>query len=71
MPVPSDLAARPVVDPAPYWTWALVSRRDETRIAVRATIEALTRDFVSLDLESDAVWLPPRDPFRVTEPAVS
>jgi DNA-binding transcriptional LysR family regulator len=68
-PVPSDLVMRPVVNPAPYWTWALVSRRDETRIAVRATIEALTRDVDSLDVTSGAVWLPPGDPFRVTAPA--
>jgi DNA-binding transcriptional LysR family regulator len=63
-PVPPDLTARQVVDPAPYWTWSLVSRRDESRIAVRSTVEALTRDVSGLDVESDDVWLPPGDPYR-------
>jgi DNA-binding transcriptional LysR family regulator len=68
-PVPPDLAPRPVVDPTPFWTWALVSRRDETRIAVRATIEALTRDVGALGLDADMAWVPAGDPFRVTAPA--
>ncbi|MBB5773375.1 hypothetical protein [Nonomuraea jabiensis] len=63
-PVPPDLARRPVVDPAPYWTWALVSRRDETRMAVRAAVEALTRDVGGLGLDAEAAWLPAGDPFR-------
>ena len=57
-PVPPDLARRPVTGPAPFWTWSLVSRRDEPRAPVRATIEALTRDVGSPDLE----WLPADDP---------
>jgi len=65
-PVPSDLTQRPVVDPAPYWTWALVSRRDETRTAVRATIEVLTRDIGTLGLDAETAWIPAGDPFRVT-----
>lgn len=63
-PMPPDLVQRPVVDPAPYWTWALVSRRDETRKAVQATIEALTNDLGSLQLDADTAWLPAGDPFR-------
>ncbi|MFF4622325.1 LysR family transcriptional regulator [Nonomuraea jabiensis] len=63
-PVPPDLARRPVVDPAPYWTWALVSRRDETRMAVRAAAEALTRDVGGLGPDADTAWLPADDPFR-------
>ncbi|WP_446215909.1 LysR family transcriptional regulator [Micromonospora sp. IBHARD004] len=63
-PVPPDLTQRPVVDPAPYWTWALVSRRDETRTAVRATVEALTRDVGTLGLDTDMAWIPSGDPFR-------
>ncbi|MET7330305.1 LysR family transcriptional regulator [Nonomuraea sp. NPDC005650] len=66
VPVPPDLLRRPVIDPAPYWTWALVFRRDETREAVRATVEALTRDVGGLGLTDDAVWLPACDPFRAT-----
>ena len=61
-PTPPDLARRPVVDPAPFWTWSLVARRDETRTAVRATIEVLTRDVGRLDLDSGEAWLPADDP---------
>ena len=64
-PVPPDLVQRPVINPAPFWTWALVSRRDETRTAVRATIEALTHEIGSLDLDVDTAWLPAGDPFHV------
>ena len=67
-PVPPDLTQRPVVDPAPYWTWALVSRRDETRTAVRATIDALTRDIGTLGLDAETAWIPAGDPFRATPP---
>jgi DNA-binding transcriptional LysR family regulator len=61
-PTPPDLTRRPVVDPAPFWTWSLVARRDETRTAVRATIEVLTRDVGRLDLDSGEAWLPADDP---------
>lgn len=67
--VPPDLHRRTVVDPAPYWTWALVSRRDETREAVRATVETLTRDVGGPGLDDDAAWLPAGDPFRAAGPA--
>lgn len=63
-PVPPDLQRRAVVDPAPYWTWSLVFRRDETREAVRATVETLTRDVGGLGPDADTAWLPPGDPFR-------
>jgi len=63
-PVPRDLVQRPVVNPSPYWTWSLVSRRDETRTAVRATIEALTHDVGMLGLDADTAWVPPSDPYR-------
>jgi hypothetical protein len=67
--VPSDLVQRPVANPSPYWTWSLVSRRDETRTAVRATIEALTHDVGPLGLDADAAWVPAGDPYRVTATA--
>ncbi|HEY3751753.1 MAG TPA: LysR family transcriptional regulator [Pseudonocardiaceae bacterium] len=60
--VPPDLARRPVVRPTPYWTWSLVSRRDETRTAVLATVDALTRNVGPLDLAG--AWLPADDPYR-------
>ena len=68
--MPPDLHLHPVVDPAPYWTWALVSRRDETRKAVQAAVEALTRDIGGLSLDSDTAWLPSGDPFRGAGPAL-
>jgi hypothetical protein len=40
--------------------------RDETRTAVRATIEALTRDVGTLSLDSETAWIPAGDPFRAT-----
>ncbi|GHJ43768.1 LysR family transcriptional regulator [Catellatospora sp. TT07R-123] len=64
VPVPSDLARRQVVAPEPCWTWSLVWRRDEARIAVRAVAEALTRDVGPLGLDGADVWLPKDDPFR-------
>ncbi|MBV1853619.1 hypothetical protein [Catellatospora tritici] len=63
-PVPPDLSRRQVTGPEPCWTWALVSRRDETRIAVHAAIEALTGDIGPLGLDGAGVWLPTDDPFR-------
>ncbi|SNT63022.1 DNA-binding transcriptional regulator, LysR family [Asanoa hainanensis] len=58
--LPPDLVRRPVVRPTPCWTWALVSRRADDRAAVRAVVEALTRDVGPLD---PATWLPADDPF--------
>jgi DNA-binding transcriptional LysR family regulator len=68
-PVPPDLAQRPVVNPSPFWTWSLVSRRAESRLAVRATVEALTHDVGPSGLDADAAWLPADDPYRVSGPA--
>lgn len=62
-PVPADLVARPVIRPAPYWTWSLVSRHDEGRATVLAVIEALAGDVGPLGLDDDA-WLPVDDPHR-------
>jgi hypothetical protein len=62
--VPPDLAARPIEKPSPYWTWSLVSRRDERRPVVRAVVEALTRDVGGLGLDDPAAWLPSDDPYR-------
>jgi DNA-binding transcriptional LysR family regulator len=67
-PLPPDLRARTVINPAPYWTWALVLRRGETRKAVLATVEALTRDVGSLGLDADTAWTPTGDPLRAAGP---
>ena len=61
-PVPPDLTQRPVAHPSPFWTWSLVSRRDETRTAVRAAVDALSRDVGSLGLDAGTAWLPADDP---------
>ena len=62
--LPPDLVPRPVVQPAPYWTWSLVMRRDDTRPAVRAVAEALTNAVGTLGLDSDEAWLPATDPHQ-------
>jgi DNA-binding transcriptional LysR family regulator len=63
-PVPPDLVQRRLVAPAPYWTWSLVSRRDETRAAVRSVVDVLTRDVGDLGIAADSAWLPANDPHR-------
>ena len=47
-PEPNGLVRRPVVHPTPLWTWSLVWRRDEDSAAVRAVIDAFTRDIADL-----------------------
>jgi DNA-binding transcriptional LysR family regulator len=67
-PVPADLVARPIERPAPYWTWSLVSRRDERRPVVRAVVDALTRSVDDCGLDSPGAWVPPDDPYRAAAP---
>jgi DNA-binding transcriptional LysR family regulator len=61
--VPNDLARRQVVQPRPYWTWSLVSRRDEDRASVGAVVKALTGHVGDLGLDADTAWLPAEDPY--------
>ena len=61
--VPKDLVQRPVVNPRPYWTWSLVSRRGESRPAVDAVVDALTGSVGDLGLTDGAAWLPSGDPY--------
>jgi DNA-binding transcriptional LysR family regulator len=63
-PEPSGLVRRPVVDPAPLWTWSLVWRHDDDNPAVRAVIDEFTRDAPGLGLDDEAMWLPAADPHR-------
>jgi DNA-binding transcriptional LysR family regulator len=63
-PEPSGLVRRPVVHPAPLWTWSLVWRRDEDNPVVQAVIGEFTRDSPELDVEG--TWLPAADPHRPT-----
>ena len=62
--LPPDLVQRPVIQPTPYWTWSLVSRRDEERVSVRAVIETLAKDTDSplLGRDVENAWLPATDP---------
>ena len=63
-PLPPDLVRRPVTDPQPYWTWSLVRRRDESRPAVLAAVDALTAGVGDLGLHGPDAWLPDFDPHR-------
>ena len=63
-PEPHGLVRRPVIHPTPLWTWSLVWRRDEDNAAVRAVIDALTRDSADLGLDDGTAWLPAADPHR-------
>ena len=62
--LPADLVRRTIVGSQPYWTWSLVSRRDEQRPSVGAVIAALTDGVGDLGLNEDTVWLPEDDPYR-------
>lgn len=62
--LPTDLTARSMVDPAAVWTWSLLCRENETRSAVLAAVDALTRDVTDLGIQEDGIWLPKDDPYR-------
>ena len=64
--LPSDLTARPMIDPATIWTWSLLCRENETRPAVLAAVDALTRGVTDLGIHEDGRWLPMDDPYRRT-----
>jgi DNA-binding transcriptional LysR family regulator len=61
---PRGLVRRPVIHPAPMWTWSLVWRSDEKSAAVLAVVDAFTRDTGNLGLDDDDIWLPAADPHR-------
>ncbi|BCF86035.1 LysR family transcriptional regulator [Rhodococcus qingshengii] len=64
--LPSDLTARPMIDPAAIWTWSLLCRENETRPAVLAAVDALTGGTTDLGIHEDGRWLPMDDPYRRT-----
>ena len=64
--LPSDLTARPMIDPAAIWTWSLLCRENETRPAVLAAVDALTGGVTDLGIHEDGIWLPMDDPYRRT-----
>lgn len=61
--LPPDLVRRPVVSPRPFWSWSLVSRRDESRPAVELVGAALTEGVGELGLTGEDAWLPADDPY--------
>lgn len=61
---PAGLSRRPVVAPAPLWTWSLVWRRGEQNPGVLAVVEAFTRDAPPTPLVVADAWLPQDDPHR-------
>ncbi|MFI5606985.1 LysR family transcriptional regulator [Amycolatopsis sp. NPDC051903] len=63
LPLPPDLVRRPITEPAPYWTWSLVTRRDDARASVHAVATALTAGLDLPDLAGPAAWVPSTDPF--------
>ncbi len=63
-PIPPDLVQRPIVAPAPYWTWSLVWRRTESQPSVLAAAKALTGNRGGLTFDSGVAWLPSDDPYR-------
>jgi hypothetical protein len=68
-PLPPDLTQRPIGSPSPFWTWSLVSRRNEARTVVRAAVDALSHDVGSLGLAVGGAWLPADDPHRPAGPS--
>ncbi|RAG82165.1 LysR family transcriptional regulator [Streptacidiphilus pinicola] len=64
VPLPPDLVQRPIVDPQVYWTWSVVWRRSEVRLAVLNTIDALTENIAAPDIHALDAWLPATDPHR-------
>jgi DNA-binding transcriptional LysR family regulator len=64
VPLPRDMVRRPVVEPAPLWTWSLVRRGADNRPAVRAVVRALCDGTVGPAPTFGAHWLPQDDPHR-------
>jgi DNA-binding transcriptional LysR family regulator len=60
--LPAGLVARSVVNPAPYWTWSLVSRRGEDDHTVRAVVDVLTAGVSVAGLGDAGSWVPATDP---------
>lgn len=61
---PAGLSRRPVIAPAPLWTWSLVWRRGEQNPGVLAVVDAFTRDAPRTPLVDADTWLPQDDPHR-------
>lgn len=62
--LPKDMVRRPIVEPAPLWTWSVIWRRADERPIVRTLVNALSKGIATPDLTCGAQWLPPYDPHR-------
>jgi DNA-binding transcriptional LysR family regulator len=62
--LPPDLVQRRVVAPEVYWTWSLVWRAGEDRVAVLAVVDALSEGVGDCGINRPGVWLPSGDPYR-------
>ena len=63
-PLPPDLVRRPVIAPAPYWTWSVIWRDGEDRPAVLAVVDVLTHRTPDLGIHRPDAWLPDSDPHK-------
>jgi len=64
---PPSLGRRPIVDPAPAWTWSLLHRADDDRPGLRRTVEsllALARSRNWTVAPAERWWIPSDDPHR-------
>jgi hypothetical protein len=64
---PPSLGHRPVIDPAPVWTWSLLHRADDDRPSIRRAVESLvafarSRDWTVAPVER--WWIPSDDAHR-------
>jgi DNA-binding transcriptional LysR family regulator len=57
-PLPPDLVQRPVVSPRVYFPWSLVWRKEETRTAVLAAVDAISAPVGDLSLTDPEAWFP-------------
>jgi len=62
--LPAGLVRRPVVDPAPLWTWSLVWRAADDRPVIGAVIDQFTASATDFDVTEPGTWLPADDPYR-------
>lgn len=66
---PPTLGQRPVADPVPVWTWSLLHRRDDSRLAVGHAVDAMVALAVGRAWRTPpagAWWVPADDPHRGT-----
>ncbi len=66
-PTPPNLGHRPIIDPAPVWTWSLLHRADDDRPSICKAVESLVAFARSRHWTAppaDPWWTPNDDPHR-------